>query len=495
MSFQSAGFFIFLMGTLLGYFVVPAKWKNPVLLFACWFFYACTGIQYLLLLIVMTMVSYVAARLMEAAKTPGACRAFFWVGMVVLFANLFFFKYYDLFGEQLATAFTQWGFSYIPPDRGIIVPLGISFYTFTLSGYLIDVSQKVHPAQRSFVKLSLFASFFPLVSSGPIERGERLMPQFDTPHPFVYENFCRGASRMLWGFFKKFVIANTLMDMVDRVFNNLTDYTGPYLLLAALLYMYQIYCDFSGYSDIAIGIAQLFGITVMENFKRPFAAHSFTELWQRWHISLTSWLRDYIFTPLSFALRRVPFRTLVSCFCLFIIFPISGIWHGASWPYLVFGVMNGAYMVIGKLTLKKRRKWAKTNPLYRSKTGKAVLQIIMVYLLFASCHVFFRAPSLSDAFYVYSHLFTGWLDALKNPGTVIATLKTMNIGRITGVLMFASITGVELVEWWASREKIGTGAWLRARTPAKRMVIYYLLLILLALFGAFGASSFIYFQF
>lgn len=491
MSFQSAQFFFFLFVTLILYYAVPARAKIPVLLAASWIFYACAGTGYLVLLCAASLLAFFLGHALGRARAPGARRAILAAGLVLLLGNLCFFKYYDLFGKQLAIAASNLNWGYIPPDTGLAAPLGVSFYTFALSGYLIDIYRRKYEPERNFVHLALLAGFFPIVSSGPIERGGHLLAQLRAPHPFEYETFCRGASRMLWGFFKKFVVANTIAGMVDKVFADLTAFSGPYLFLAALLYSYQLYCDFSGYSDIAIGTARLLGLEVLENFERPFAARSFNDLWRRWHISLTSWFREYLYFPLGGS-RRGTARTYLN---ILIIFLVSGIWHGTGLTFAVWGLLNGVYMVIGRASSGVRARLAARNPLYRNRFVKAVIQIALVYLLFTSCIVFFRAQTMSDAMYVYAHLLTGWVEALLHPGTVIATLKTMGIGRVTGLLLLTSITFTEWVEWRAARAGARTGQWLRAQKPVRRIALYYVMLAFLALFGVLGSSSFIYFAF
>ncbi|MEG0897346.1 MAG: MBOAT family O-acyltransferase [Ruthenibacterium sp.] len=491
MAFQSVSFFALFFVTLCVYYAVPSRYKNATILCASIVFYAATGFGYLVMLFAAILLSYSAARLLAAAKTQSRRKAILATSLVVFLGNLCFFKYYDAFGKTLMRLCQSLGLPVFLPDTGLLAPLGISFYTFTVLAYLIDIYREKQTAEVNFIRYAAFISFFPLVASGPIERGRNLLPQFDGARPFVYETFCKGASRMLWGFFKKFVVANTIAGMVDAVFVDVTKYTGPYLLLAALLYSYQLYCDFSGYSDIAIGAAQMLCMDVMENFTRPFAAHSYSDLWRRWHISLTSWFREYLYFPLGGS-RKGAFRTVCN---ILIIFLVSGIWHGSGLTFAVWGLLNGIYMAIGRASAASRAKLAEKNPLYRNKTLRAIVQITCVYLLFTSCIVFFRAENMADALYVYTHLFTGWVSALTAPAGVIATLKTMGIGRVTGLLLLVTIGFTEILEWRAAVAKQKTGAYLRAQKPAVRMTLYYAMLILLALFGVLGKSSFIYFQF
>ncbi|MEG2672434.1 MAG: MBOAT family O-acyltransferase [Ruthenibacterium sp.] len=491
MAFQSVSFFALFFVTLCVYYAVPPRYKNAAILCASVVFYAATGFGYVLMLFAAILLSYFAAHLIASAKTTGKRKAVLTIFLLLFLGNLCFFKYYDAFGKTLMHLCQNVGLPVLLPDTGLLAPLGISFYTFTVLAYLIDIYREKQTPERDFIRYAAFVSFFPLVASGPIERGRNLLPQFAGARPFVYETFCKGASRMLWGFFKKFVVANTIANMVDVVFVDVTKYTGPYLLLAALLYSYQLYCDFSGYSDIAIGAAQMLCMDVMENFTRPFAARSYTDLWRRWHISLTSWFREYLYFPLGGS-RKGTLRTVCN---ILIIFLVSGIWHGTGLTFAVWGLLNGMYMVLGKMTAAPRAKLAQKNPLVRYKTLYATLQIATVYLLFTSCIVFFRAENMTDALYLYTHLFTGWSAALTAPSGVIATLKTMGIGRVTSLLLLVSIGFTELLEWRAALAKQKTGAYLRAQKPAVRMTLYYAMLLMLALFGVLGKSSFIYFQF
>ena len=494
MAFQSAQFFVLFAASLLLYYVVPARAKKPVLFGAGLVFYIGAGVGNLLLLLVMIALSYGAALALHAAAAKnraGLARLVFVAALVLLFGNLCLFKYY----AAISAFFRQYAVFGWLPEFGLAAPLGISFYTFTITGYLIDVHLGTSKPERNFLQYALFASFFPLISAGPIERSDGLLRAFDAPRPFVYADFSAGMARILWGFFKKFVLANIISVAVDPVYADMQAYSGPYLALASLLYMYQIYCDFSGYSDIAIGVARTFGLTVRENFNRPLAAASFTDYWQRWHMSLTGWFRDYVFTPLSFALRGALFPQLTGSLCMASIFVLSGIWHGPKLTYFVWGVLNAVFIVFARLTAKRRRALAKKNPLYKNPAVKTVLQVMITYLLATACIVFFRADTLADAFYLYGHLFTGWLAAAAHPATVVAALKSMSIGRLFLVLVGGGALLVTFVEKRAAIAGRLPGDWMQAQKPYIRIPLYYVLLLALIFYGVFGASSFIYFQF
>lgn len=504
MSLQSGYFFIFLAVALAGYYLLagrsgaaaPEKGRfaavrqSIFLLAASLFFYACAGAAYLPLLLAAAALAYGAALLLARVERPRVRKGVLAAALALLLANLCFFKYCGPLVARLAL-----------PQGAPAMPLGVSFYTFALSGYLIDQYRRGYPPEKNFVRFALFASFFPVISSGPIERGDGLLPQLAAPHAFDYETFCQGASRVLWGFFKKFVVADTLAVAVDRVFAGPAAYPGPYLCLAVLLYAYQIYCDFSGYSDIAIGLARLFGFSVRENFRRPYAARTLAEFWSRWHISLSSWLQDYVFEPLAWSgwTKKLPvvgryFKKPPTYSALVITFLVSGLWHGVGWTYVVWGLVHGVLQVLGKMTKKQRRRIVKRLKLRTDTAAYRLFQQLLVLAMVCVSYVFFRAPTMGTALYFLKNAFSGW-GALLSPGAVIATLKAMGIGRVMGLLLLGGVGLTEWVEWRAEHGGLRSDEWMRALDGKKRMALYYALALLVMTFGALGRSSFIYFAF
>lgn len=484
MSFSSLGFFVLLLGTAAVYYAVPARRQPAVLLAASLIFYACAGLGHLVLLAAAILLAWAVAG--PLARARGAARKVLLAGALgALLAHLCFFKYYDLFGAALARFAAGHGWAVIPPDYGLAAPLGVSFFTFVLMGYLVDIYRGKYAPERNLADFALFACFFPLVSSGPIERADHLLPQLKAPRSFDYEGFCRGASRMLWGFFKKFVVADTIGITVSRVYTAPADFTGPYLALATGLYAYQLYCDFSGYSDIAAGAARMFGVEVLENFTRPFAAGTYQGLWNRWHNSLTGWFREYLYFPLGGS-RKGTARTYLN---VVIVFLVSGLWHGSTVNFAVWGLLNGLYMAAARARAKLRPLPADPAPLRRA------WGILACYALFASAIVFFRAESLADAAAVYAGLFSGWGRALADPAGVIATLKSLNVGRVTALLMAGGAAVCEWVEWRAAKAGATTGAWMRALPRGRRLALYYALALAVLFYGQMGQSAFIYFQF
>lgn len=480
MELQSGVFLAFFAGVLIFYHNLPQKVKPLLLLAANILFYAAGGVQWAALLAGCILLSWAAALLIQRIEHTGLRRIVFAVSVIGFVGFLCYFKYFS--------AFLRIFFDY---KLQIIAPLGVSFFSFTMIGYLADAYRGKCAAEKNLIRYAAFVSMFAQISSGPIERAGNILPQLETPVKYRYETLAEGFSRMLWGFFKKFVLANMLGNMVTVVYSDLQSFTGPFLLLASVLYAYQLYLDFGGYSDIAIGMMQALGFNIMENFRRPFAARNYNELWKRWHISLTSFLRDYIYFPLGGS-RKGTLRTYVN---VLIVFAVSGIWHGSTINFLIWGVLNGVLMILSKASMNWREDIQKKNPLYRSRFLKAVIQCGCVYAMFTMCIVFFRAQDLQQAMQVYTGLFHGWAETLLSPAVLVQGLKTMGIGKVAILLVGGGLVVVELVEWAAEKSGKTVGCWLHDQKPLVRWAAYYAQLFALAFYGILGQSSFIYRQF
>lgn len=331
MEFNSIEYIFFLVFVLLLFYLLNSKWQRIVLLAASYFFYSYWNVKYLFLIIGITLISYEAAKLMD--KNPPNRRKLLIGGITILVLILFTFKYLNFFMDVL--------FNIARTDRtkigidcfNIILPVGISFYIFQAISYIVDVYKGTVLAEKSLLSYALYITFFPQLVAGPIERAENIIPQFRGKHNFDYEKITNGIIFIVWGLFKKMVIADELAVYVDAVYGNVTRYAGFTLVIATVMFALQIYCDFSGYSDIAIGSAKMFGVDLMKNFKAPYLADSVHEFWKRWHISLSQWLRDYIYIPLGGG-RKGKMRTNIN---LLIVFLISGLWHGADLTYVIWG--------------------------------------------------------------------------------------------------------------------------------------------------------------
>lgn len=492
MPFNSSIFIGFLAGATAVYYLVPRLAKPYFLLLASYAFYLYQpqNARLVVLLIAATLVTWAAGLAIGRLSSVWARRGFLLLALAACLGILFFYKYAGFFGGIWA------GLTGRPAAAGpdLIAPLGLSYFTFQSLGYVIDVYQHQAEPEKNPLTYALFVSFFPCIFTGPIERKQHLLPQLTAPRPFDYSRAAGGAARVLWGYVKKMVIADNLAVFVRAVYQTAGSCAGPYLAAASLLFSYQLYMDFSGCCDIAIGGAQMLGVDLLENFDRPFAACSYTELWNRWHISLTSWFRDYIFTPLSFYNRGASgaLGKLQGWFNVFIIFPISGLWHGAGVGYVVWGVLNGLFLVVGKATARWRRRLAKRNPLYRSKLVKTAVQRCCVYLLFTICIVFFACELYgAKPLTVYGGMFSGWGQALAGGlaglGGGFARLG-LN-GATAGMLALAGLF-VALVE---ARGPVA--GWFRRQWFFVRWPVYYALCLLLLFFGAFGQSAFIYQQY
>ncbi|WP_367925151.1 MBOAT family protein [uncultured Ruthenibacterium sp.] len=491
MNFISLAFLLFLLGACLVYFILPKAARTGWLLVCSYLFYLYdpTNAGFLPVLMSATLITYGTGLVLERFEKPivrKLCLAF---SAVCCMGVLAFYKYFSFLAEISSQLFGLFGQKLHVPAFSLAVPLGISYFTFAALGYVIDVYRGAR-AEKNLFHYALFVSFFPCIMTGPISRADRMLPQFREEHTFEYNRVTGGMFRILWGFFKKLVIADTIGGIVSTIFSNLhyADYTGPVLLIASLLFSYQLYCDFSACTDIAIGAGAIFGIDVMENFRRPLASSSFIELWRRWHISLTSWFRDYLYIPLG-GNRKGKLRQNLN---QIIVFLISGLWHGASLSYLVWGLLNGVYLCIGKATQTLRRRIEVYNPLYFFSPLRKCIQVCITYLLFTSCIVFFAVGTysngiLSEALYVYTHLFTGW-DLLS---LLPATLTTLGFDQTTTLVLLFSFVLVEGLESF----QIPMQKLIRRIPFPIRWPLYYSLVLLILFFGAFGQSSFIYQQY
>lgn len=387
MLFNSIQYAIFLPVVFAVYWLLPHKFRWPLLLAASYYFYMSWNPKYVVLILFTTVVSYAAALLIERCQTKRRKRAVLTLALIVCLGVLFVFKYFNFFFAALESAFRLLAIPVHPITLQLILPVGISFYTFQTLSYVVDV-YRGGAAERNFGVYATFVSFFPQLVAGPIERSENLLPQIRARHIFDYDQAMLGAKLIVVGLFKKLLIADAAAGYVDRVFANVYSYTGFPLVLAAFFFALQIYGDFSGYSDIAIGTAKLFGIDLMTNFRSPYFSASVKEFWSRWHISLSTWFKDYVYIPLGGNRCAKPRKY----FNLLVTFLASGLWHGANWTYIAWGAIHGAAQIAEDL-LKGVLK-----PLRENKIGHWVA----VFLVFVFCNVtwiFFRAASIQDALY------------------------------------------------------------------------------------------------
>lgn len=396
MSFNSFAYAIFLPIVFAVYWILPFKFRWIAILLASYYFYASWNAKYLVLIIAITAISYFCALLIEKPKFSARQKKLF--AFIAVFASLsilFVFKYFNFSFSLLSRICNLFSINLHPITLKFLLPVGISFYTFQALSYVIDVYKGKICAEKHFGKYAAFISFFPQLVAGPIERSENLLTQIKAEHKFDYEQATYGLKLMAWGFFKKIVIADTFAQYVDKVFNTLTNYQGIVLVIIIFMFAMQIYCDFSGYSDIAIGTAKLFGINLMTNFKSPYFSSSIKEFWSRWHISLSTWFKDYVYIPLG-GNRCSKLR---QAFNLLVTFLISGLWHGAALHFVAWGVLHGILQIAENFLFAfKKVKFTLFKKFFRTT---------ITFCLVCIAWIFFRAESLKRAIYVLKNMFLG----------------------------------------------------------------------------------------
>jgi D-alanyl-lipoteichoic acid acyltransferase DltB (MBOAT superfamily) len=387
------------------YFFVPQKFKWFFLLLASYFFYGSWKKEYLLLLTLPTLVTYLTARAMAAAKTPGRRKLFFFSGLLATLGLLFVFKYLELFRQTLHDLAGYFVHMQSLSPLKIILPIGISFFTFKIISYLIDVYFGRIPAEKHLGIYPLYVSFFPQLLAGPIDRAAQFIPQLKKPVFFDWERITSGFRLVVWGLFKKIVIADRLAIFVNYVFRN-PEGQGFYLVIAVYFFAFQIYYDFSGYSDIAVGITRILGFDSMKNFDFPYFSRSITEFWNRWHISLSSWLRDYLFLPLAYAtMRRIKGEKLLAVKVetwgyfvgIFFTMLLGGLWHGASWTFVIWGGLYGIYQMFSYAGKHLRKEIVKKTGLQRLPWLHTFLSVFITFNLVSFAWIFFRSTSLAAA--------------------------------------------------------------------------------------------------
>lgn len=446
MLFTSVTFAFFLPLVFLIYWAVPAKYKYIVIFIADIIFYMYGGPVFILLLAAVSFVTYISARFIEDGKSAGAdtgtgrsgrVKKYLIMAVIIVLALLAYFKYANFVLETLSFICRSVSMNFSPSTLKLALPVGISFFSFTAIGYVVDVYRGKIPAERNFIKYMAFVAFFPTVMSGPINRAGDILPFINEPSDFDYDEAATGLRQMLWGFFKKLIIADTLARYADLIFDNCRAYFGLTLITATVFYTFQIYCDFSGYSDIATGTAKLLGIRCMDNFRSPYYSRSDKEFWTRWHISLSSWFRDYVYIPLGGS-RVSEARHYVNIMLTML---LSGLWHGADWSFVIWGGLHGIYQVIEdfchKHLSKKENRGKKERDIVRSipwNIGHGVLTFAMVSFAWS----FFRANNSSDAIYIALHMPRG-LGHIA--GSYIMMLNNMQLDglKLTWVLSLIAI--------------------------------------------------------
>lgn len=498
MLFNSAQFLIFFPIVAVIYYLLPYKIRNYWLLAASYYFYMCWNAAYVLLILFSTLVTFASGVVMEKIKlsNPEEDKCIFYkricvaVCFILNLVILFFFKYINWGMEIIGVVFDFFHLEANMPAFDILLPVGISFYTLQALGYTIDVYRDEIYAEKNFFRYALFVSFFPQLVAGPIERSQNLLKQLAKTKKASFENIREGFLLMIWGYFLKVVLADRIAIFVDTVYGDIETYTGIYLIVATVLFAVQIYCDFSGYSVIAMGTAKMLGIDLMENFNAPYLSASIAEFWRRWHVSLSGWFRDYLYIPMG-GNRKGKTRKYIN---LFITFGVSGLWHGANWTYVVWGLLNGCFQIIGDLLSPIRRNIAELLDIKTNSLSHKLLKIFTTFMLFDFTMIFFRASTLREALRIIKSIIT-----VHNPWILLdGSLYTCGLDQknfqllIWGILLLCAADvckykGVKLRTVIA-----GQDYWAQCFLA----VIFVLCILLFGIWGVgYDAASFIYFQF
>ena len=477
MFFNSLSFAIFLPIVFLLYWFVFNKNKttqNAVLIVASYYFYSCWDWRFLFLLVFSTLLDYFSAIMMENSTTDKKRKFWLWLTIGINLGFLGIFKYYDFFAQSFADLLSGFGFHTNPVLLKLILPVGISFYTFHGLSYVIDIYYKRITAERNFIDYSLFVSYFPLLVAGPIERATHLLPQVKIKRHFNFEKAKEGVYQIIWGLVKKVVIADSCATYANAVFDNYESMNSLSLILGAIYFAFQIYGDFSGYSDIALGTSKLFGIDLLKNFNYPYFSRDIAEFWRRWHISLSSWFRDYLYIPLGGSKGSKLFQVRNT----FIIFLVSGFWHGANWTFIAWGLINAIYFLPLLLSNQNRKNLDNFTLGFNFSSVRIILNIVTTFCLTTLAWIFFRSKTIHEAIAYIQRMFSNF-----NFKEEYLAIERYNHNLITLLLIFI------VVEWF-SRTKVepisGKYSWLK-------MSLCLAAILALGVFSDY--KEFIYFQF
>lgn len=484
MLFNSISFIIFLPAVFLLYWFVvnkTLKAQNFLLICASYFFYACWDYRFLFLLVFSTSLDYFSGIIISESKNKRRKKFWMFLSIIINAGFLGFFKYYNFFAVSFAELVSNFGFKADPWTLKIILPVGISFYTFHGISYIIDIyNDKIKP-EKNFINYSLFVSFFPLLVAGPIERATHLLPQLQEKRKFDYSKAVEGLKQILWGFFKKIVIADQCAIYANMIFNGTGHFSGSTYVLGAIFFAVQIYGDFSGYSDIALGTAKLFGIDLLRNFAYPYFSRDIAEFWRRWHISLSTWFRDYLYIPLGG--NKGTIWTKIRN--IFIVFLVSGFWHGANWTFIAWGALNAIYFL--PLMLLKRNR-INLDIVAKGKilpSAKDVLNMSITFGMACLAWIIFRSQSLTEAFGYFSKILSSSIFSKPNCPDLLSLSTLITI--ITTLIFF-------IIEWFGREEQFAFASIGKNWNRLPRWSTYYALVII-TLFYSNNQQPFIYFQF
>jgi len=478
MLFNSLNFAVFLPIVFILYWFVTnknLKLQNILLLVSSYFFYACWDWRFMFLLIFSTVLDYYTGIKMAESKNEGVKKFWFWLSISINLGFLGVFKYYNFFAESFTDLLTNFGLQVNPWTLKVILPVGISFYTFHGLSYVIDIYKNRIPAEKNFVQYAVFVSFFPLLVAGPIERATHLLPQIKVKRTFDYDKAVDGLRQILWGLFKKIVIADQCAVYANLIFNDAGHQSGSNLFLGALFFTFQIYGDFSGYSDIALGTARLFGIELLRNFAFPYFSRDIAEFWRRWHISLSTWFRDYLYIPLGGSKGGMWMKIRNT----FIIFLVSGFWHGANWTFIAWGLLNALYIMPSIIFNTNRVNLEIVAKGKYFPSVKDFCSIVITFLLTVFAWIFFRASSIGSAFAYVKEMFSK---------SFFTFPTNMPYTALFFIIFFM------VIEWFGREEEYALNKFGFKWPKILRQGFYMLLITAIFLFST-KEQQFIYFQF
>ena len=504
MTFNTLDFLLLLAVTMGLYFVLPWRLRNPLLLVASYVFYAAYSLKLTLFLVIITLLTYVLAlKISQCREVKGdkkLAKRWMSTGVIICLGILAFYKYFNFISDSLVTL--------IGAEESLhmnfMVPLGISFIIFTLVSYLVDVYRGTISAERNLLKYALFVAFFPKVAQGPIERAGNILPQFEEKHSFDLMRFRAGMLMVLYGLFMKMVVADRAAIAVDKVYGNLPIYSGASILIATILFAFQIYCDFAGYSYVAIGVAKVLGFNFKQNFRQPYLSQSVAEFWRRWHISLNRWLIDYLYIPLGgsrCSKLRKNYNTLTT-------FVLSGLWHGADWGYIIWGLLNGVYIIIEAECKSLAMRFLKKNgkdsterdSIPTASACRRIIHRMITFIMISFSWIFFRAQKLSVAVIVIRRILTefnlrSFLDYVRETITGGMGSELFGLDVVYGLpILIMGILIVVIVDVLSEKRELAE--LLAGGSRSIRWIVSYALIFAILLFGIYGygysASAFIY---
>ena len=477
MLFNSWEFIGLFIGTSVLYFNIPHKYRSLLLLISSYLFYISWRWDFAFVMMGVTLINYYGGLKISESSTKTKKRYYLWFAIIVSLIPLLYLKYANFFISNINTVSEILGSSYKTAMLEVILPVGISFFTFQALSYSLDVYFGKTKVERNVINFAVFVAFFPQLVAGPIERSSNLLGQFREKHTFNRQNFIDGSKLFIWGLFKKVVIADRLAFYVDRIYENPDLYNGPTLAVATLFFAVQIYCDFSGYSDMAIGTAKILGFNLMQNFNLPYLSKSIAEFWRRWHISLSTWFSDYLYKPLG-GNRVVYSRWL---FNIFVVFLVSGFWHGANWTFIVWGFLHALYYVIESWG-DKLLNWAKQTRIKQYRTYR-LSKMMIVFILVCYAWIFFRASSISDAYIISRKLVFDWTGSLY--------LGASTVSFMLSLLLIVLLLVVQILQY----NKVATLYFSESKMHPLGQLIWYVFLLLSVSLLGISSNAFIYFQF